>query len=121
VRSLHARPALPACKLLARLDGGARQRQPLLAAMAQVISTVGSRLCSAFPTEECRRRFYFAFAALSTDPTPGAFMQIVSARGVAGKADSATTLGGGVGGVGGAAGGLGGAAVGRGRGLGFWR
>jgi hypothetical protein len=60
--------------LLARLDAGARQRQPLLAAIAQVNFD-----CWVVPLprrpgvpdgDECRRRFYFAFAGLSANPKP---------------------------------------------------
>jgi hypothetical protein len=99
VGALAAREAgIARVPLLVRLDGGARQRQPLLAAMAQVISIIGSRLCSAFLT---RRNAI------------GASILPLRRR--------ATALGGGVGEVGGAAGGLGDAAVGRGRWLGFGR
>jgi len=62
-------------QLLSRLDGGARQRQPLLAAIAQVnfdcwISPLPKRL-GVPDGDECRRRFYFAFAGLRSSQPPG--------------------------------------------------
>jgi hypothetical protein len=56
-------------ELLATLDGGARQRQALLAAIAQVnfdcwIVALPHRL-GVPNSDECRRRFYFAFAGLN--------------------------------------------------------
>jgi hypothetical protein len=57
-------------QLLHRLDAGARQKQPLLAAIAQVnfdcwVASAPSQ--SGSPnSDECRRRFYFAFAGLSS-------------------------------------------------------
>src|SRR5205823_1417248 len=61
-------------ELLATLDGGARQRQPLLAAIAQVnfdCWVVALPRRPGVPDgDECRRRFYFAFAGLSANPEP---------------------------------------------------
>jgi hypothetical protein len=55
-------------QLLLRLDAGARQKQPLLAAIAQVnfdcwVAPTPKKL-GATDSDECRRRFYFAFAGL---------------------------------------------------------
>jgi hypothetical protein len=55
-------------QLVSRLDAGARDRQPLLAAIAQVnfdcwISPLPKRIGST-DGDECRRRFYFALAGL---------------------------------------------------------
>jgi hypothetical protein len=74
-------------QLIAKLDGGARQRQPLLAAVAQVNFDCW---LAPFPTRpglrdssECRRRFYIAFAQLQPVilPTvqPAATTQVASA------------------------------------------
>jgi hypothetical protein len=56
-------------QLIERLDGGARQHQPLLAAIAQVnfdcwVVPLPRRL-GVPDGDECRRRFYFAFAGLA--------------------------------------------------------
>ncbi len=61
-------------QLLSRLDAGARLRQPLLAAIAQVnfdcwVSPLPERL-GVPDSDECRRRFYFAFAGLRSAPPP---------------------------------------------------
>src|SRR5690348_13733705 len=55
-------------ELVARLEAGARERQPLLAAIAQVnfdcwIAPLPKRIGST-DGDECRRRFYFALAGL---------------------------------------------------------
>jgi len=72
-------------KLLASLDGGARARQPLLAAIAQVNFD-----CWVMPLpeqpgvpggSECRRRFYFAFAGLAPpSPAGGETLETVQLR-----------------------------------------
>jgi uncharacterized membrane protein YgcG len=56
-------------QLVERLDAGARQRQPLLAAIAQVnfdcwVAPAPRRIIQP-DRDECRRRFYFAFAGLT--------------------------------------------------------
>src|SRR6266481_2685830 len=61
-------------ELVARLDGGAAQRKPLLAAIAQVnfdcwLVPLPRRL-GVPDSDECRRRFYFAFAGLEPDSQP---------------------------------------------------
>src|ERR1051325_5788936 len=58
-------------ELVASLDGGARQHQPLLAAIAQVnfdcwVVPLPQRL-GVPDGNECRRRFYFAFAGLRSE------------------------------------------------------
>ena len=72
-------------KLIASLDGGARARQPLLAAIAQVNFD-----CWVMPLPEqpgvpgggeCRRRFYFAFAGLMPpSPAGGDMLETVQLR-----------------------------------------
>ena len=64
-------------QLLARLESGARQHQPLLAAIAQVnfdcwIDPLPKRL-GVPDGDDCRRRFYFAFVGLRTSSNAGAF------------------------------------------------
>jgi hypothetical protein len=59
---------LARAQLVARLEGGARQAQPLLAAIAQVnfdcwVAPLPARI-GVPGGDECRRRFYFAFAGL---------------------------------------------------------
>ena len=61
-------------QLVARLDAGARQSQPLLAAIAQVnfdcwVAPLPKQV-GVPDGDECRRRFYFAFAGLVPAP-PG--------------------------------------------------
>jgi hypothetical protein len=61
-------------QLVARLDGGARRDQPLLAAIAQVnfdcwVAPLPTRI-GVPDGDECRRRFYFAFAGLFSPETP---------------------------------------------------
>ena len=56
-------------QLVHRLDAGAREKQPLLAAIAQVNFDCwiapGSKKGGGPNSDECRRRFYFAFAGLT--------------------------------------------------------
>ncbi len=61
-------------QLVARLEEGARQRQPLLAAIAQVNFDCWVAASPRRPgppdADECRRRFYFAFAGLAPGDQP---------------------------------------------------
>lgn len=82
-------------ELVARLDAGARQHQPLLAAMAQVnfdcwVVPLPHRL-GVPDDDQCRRRFYFALAGLpqAYPPNAGAPGKVVA---VAGRASQAALV-----------------------------
>jgi hypothetical protein len=82
-------------QLVARLSAGARQRQPLLAAIAQVNFdcwvSAPPRQRASLDRDECRRRFYFAFAGLAKPGRPAAIPEAATAPDV--QAASSTSAG----------------------------